>query len=48
VGKALGTAQRATPAVAVSAEVAGRENEILAPLLAQDPDTIRFTSYEEL
>ena len=24
------------------------ENEILAPLLAQDPDTIRFTSYEEV
>jgi hypothetical protein len=24
------------------------ENQILAPLLAQDPDTIRFTSYEEL
>jgi hypothetical protein len=24
------------------------ENEVLAPLLAQDPDTIRFTSYLEL
>ena len=24
------------------------ENEILAPLLSQDPDTIRFTSYQEL
>jgi len=24
------------------------ENVILAPLLAQDPDTIRFTSYEEV
>ena len=24
------------------------ENEILAPLLSQDPDTIRFTSYEEV
>ena len=24
------------------------ENEILAPLLAQDPDTIRFTSYQEI
>jgi hypothetical protein len=24
------------------------ENEILAPLLARHPDTIRFTSYEEL
>ena len=24
------------------------ENTILAPLLAQDPDTIRFTSYEEV
>jgi hypothetical protein len=24
------------------------ENEILAPFLSQDPDTIRFTSYEEL
>ena len=24
------------------------ENEILAPLLKQDPDTIRFTSYEEI
>jgi hypothetical protein len=24
------------------------ENEILAPFLAQDPDTIRFTSYEEI
>jgi len=24
------------------------ENEILAPLLCQDPDTIRFTSYEEI
>jgi hypothetical protein len=24
------------------------ENEILAPLLSQDPDTIRFTSYEEI
>jgi hypothetical protein len=24
------------------------ENEILAPLLTQDPDTIRFTSYQEL
>jgi hypothetical protein len=24
------------------------ENEVLAPLLSQDPDTIRFTSYREL
>lgn len=24
------------------------ENELLAPLLAQHPDTIRFTSYEEV
>jgi hypothetical protein len=24
------------------------ESEVLAPLLAQDPDTIRFTSYQEL
>ena len=24
------------------------ETEVLAPLLAQDPDTIRFTSYREL
>ena len=24
------------------------ENEILAPLLNRDPDTIRFTSYEEI
>ncbi|HEY6717719.1 MAG TPA: hypothetical protein VI232_15370, partial [Reyranella sp.] len=24
------------------------ENAVLAPLLAQDPDTIRFTSYEEV
>jgi len=24
------------------------ENEVLAPFLAQDPDTIRFTSYAEL
>ena len=24
------------------------ENDILAPLLSQDPDTIRFTSYEEV
>jgi hypothetical protein len=24
------------------------ENEVLAPLLRQDPDTIRFTSYAEL
>lgn len=24
------------------------ENEVLAPLLVQDPDTIRFTTYEEL
>ena len=24
------------------------ENSVLAPLLAQDPDTIRFTSYEEI
>ena len=24
------------------------ENEVLAPLLAQDPDTIRFTSYLEV
>ena len=24
------------------------ENEILAPLLSQDPDKIRFTSYEEV
>jgi hypothetical protein len=24
------------------------ENEILAPLLSRDPDTIRFTSYEEV
>jgi hypothetical protein len=24
------------------------ENEILAPLLSQNPDTIRFTSYEEI
>jgi hypothetical protein len=24
------------------------ENEILAPLLSQDPDAIRFTSYEEV
>jgi hypothetical protein len=24
------------------------ENEVLAPLLARDPDTIRFTSYDEL
>ncbi len=24
------------------------ENEVLAPLLSQDPDTIRFTSYEEV
>lgn len=24
------------------------ENDILAPLLAQDPDTIRFTSYDEI
>jgi hypothetical protein len=24
------------------------ENVVLAPLLAQDPDTIRFTSYEEV
>jgi hypothetical protein len=24
------------------------ENEVLAPFLAHDPDTIRFTSYEEI
>jgi len=24
------------------------ENEVLAPLLSQDPDTIRFTSYQEV
>jgi hypothetical protein len=24
------------------------ENEILAPFLTQDPDTIRFTSYQEI
>ena len=24
------------------------ENDVLAPLLDQDPDTIRFTSYEEV
>jgi len=24
------------------------ENEILAPFLTGDPDTIRFTSYEDL
>ena len=24
------------------------ENEVLAPLLTQDPDAIRFTSYQEL
>lgn len=24
------------------------ENDVLAPLLSQDPDTIRFTSYEEV
>jgi hypothetical protein len=24
------------------------ENEVLAPFLTQDPDTIRFTSYEEV
>jgi heme-degrading monooxygenase HmoA len=24
------------------------ENEVLAPFLARDPDTIRFTSYEEI
>jgi hypothetical protein len=24
------------------------ENEVLAPFLTQDPDTIRFTSYEEI
>lgn len=24
------------------------ENDVLAPLLNQDPDTIRFTSYEEV
>jgi hypothetical protein len=24
------------------------ENSVLAPFLSQDPDTIRFTSYEEV
>jgi hypothetical protein len=44
----VGTARRATTAVAVSQKWQVWENEILAPLLSQDPDTIRFTSYEEV
>ncbi|SRR5260370_820791 len=46
--KLWGAVESPRPASAYPAKWKTWENEILASLLTQDPDTIRFTSYQEL
>jgi len=46
--KLWGTPEAPRPPADYPAQWKLWENEVLAPLLSQDPDTIRFTSYLEL
>ena len=46
--KLWGTIEKPRPPTDYPAKWKVWENEVLAPLLAQDPDTIRFTSYLEV
>jgi hypothetical protein len=46
--KLWGTIETLRPATDYPAQWKVWENELLAPLLSQVPDTIRFTSYTEI